>query len=343
MASPVKARPISTLSQNTLESNVDLLSGISDVLHRLETHFEGQQARLEFIESCMRSGTVSPVSNDPAIKKITPTSGLDTHSPNMSYAFHEFPSRSSDIDSPAANYQASIWKLQRHFLSSNDGRSDIHDALEEPSHDKTRLERKTSPGPPTELATGNLEMKNDDAYSISVYPSEILSRSETTIPPVPPLPIVGSVEAGNKKELGPLEYSIPYSSTAPASRLSPEPTPSGPLSRSSSLKFWKSGVRDRPSFASARTTSSSIAKPRPPHERVEMAYCAYGNFFGSFSSSAERQANRKEITRLGALALPISEIQTGRKDLELAGLRRIFSRVLSKISSKRPQLVYSVY
>ena len=303
------------MSQGIPEANSDPLHAVSEVLHRLETHLARQDARLRFIESCIRSGATSPVSDVPSIQEETLELARVNQSSEPSQARYKSLGAPSEVASLAATYRASLLNLQARFLNSSDIDRDgcLHQMYSKVVAE-SRMENSTpqlnlplEPVNPSE----NPDLIYDDAYSVSVYPSEpftrseIFKRSEVDIPPVPALPTISIIERLSTDGIGTLEQSIPYSSTVSTAQTSSQTPPTSPISRSSSLKFWKTRS-NRDTMVTAQSTASSTfaSQTRQPHIRAEITYHAYENFWGSVFSSAEKRASRKEIHRLQALAVP---------------------------------------
>ena len=334
-----QARPASLISQSTHTSNNDILLSFSNVLQRLETHLEGQNARLDSLETYIRSGAASPVSDRAPSPEATPASASGKQLPRLPKASFAGASSASTVETPAALYEASIRELQKQFLASDINKPYYEDSMDKECRSSLEVERNTTePVDSSNLkpASGIPAMRYDDAYSVSVYPSELYARSDADVPPVPPLTATTPTEHRHGDELGPLESSVPYSIIPPAPEVMLGASSLSPVSRSSSLRFWKNRLS-----RSSLSSSQSLPGPRPPHERVEMAYRAYDNFLGSFASSAEKRAKRDEFRRLDSLGRQSAKTNSGWwRGQGIFG----FLSGLSRITSKRPspQLVYFV-
>ena len=328
------------MSQGAQESN---LSGISDVLHCLKAHLDSQDTRLDFIESYIRSGAASPVPNASSTEEETAV--RNERLPERPSSFHESPGTLPETGSAAAAYQASLLELQERFLKSSSNRRGAWEPVFRDDSETLRSAPKPASLPELGDSSGSSGMIYDDAYSVSVYPSEYFARSEVLnvpqmgIPTIPALPATTAFERDNDDpEL--LENSIPYSSTVSPIRMAPETPPVTLLSRSSSLKFWKnrSGRPSSSSARSARSTSSRVSA-RQQHERVELTYYAYDNFWKSLFSVTERRASRNETRRLSVLAMSTPKVQDCAKSSWLLGLQRLISGMEGKLTLKQPLLV----
>ncbi|KAI0179366.1 hypothetical protein GGR52DRAFT_535898 [Hypoxylon sp. FL1284] len=184
--------------------------------------------------------------------------------------FPESLSQSTSLQKPSASlYKASIVGLQRNFEFKDDD-DDEGDASFEPKSGNERMSFPFSDEAGGEGST-SADKYNTDVYSLSVYTPQLLSRFDLGAPPVPQVPITTEYE--NLDETN------------------------SSSSRASTNESWSSD------------NTSSSASTQKSHERAELAYYAYDNFFISLQSSRslrsqERKASRAEVKRLQSLAPP---------------------------------------
>ena len=341
------------MSQGIFGASNDPLHGISDMLHRLETYLAGQDARLQFIESYIRSGATPLCLDGPSIREETSESLRISQSSKSIRPRDEAPDTLAEIDTLAAAYRASLFDLRTRFLNSSDIKRDERQHQMHPkSGDESGMESLAPQinRPPVSVhPSGNLDLIYDDAYSVSVYPSEpftrseLFNRSEADIPPVPALRTVPNNERLSTDDIGPLENSIPYSSTVSAVQAFSQAPPTSPISRSSSLRFWKTrSNRDTIVTTESTISSACTSQTRQPHIRAEMTYHAYENLRHSVFSSTEKRASREEIHRLQDLAVPVTKNADIEKDSRFFGLYKVFSRFLGNLGPKRPSLVFYI-
>ena len=334
-----KAPSMSTMSQGVSEISNDPLHGISKILHRLETHLAGQDARLQFIETYVRSGAASPVSDGaPAPEDISESVQVNQSSKPYR-ARHAFQGTPSETGSLAASYRASFFDLQTQFLSSNDINGDEYRPKEYLNSDDESGTKSRAPQLvlPPELANSsrNLNLVYDDAYSVSVYPSEPLARSElfdrseADLPPVPALPTLPNLERLSTEGIGAPEFSVPYSSTVSAAQSSSQVPPTSPISRSSSLRFWKTrSNRDTATTTRSTPSSTSTSQTWQPHIRAEMTYHAYENS-GVLCFSLQRSVPAEK--RFTGLKLWLYQQQTTKRSERASGTSNstVYSRAFA--------------
>lgn len=274
-------------------ANNHVLVDIFDTLHRLETKLEGQDFRLVTIEQSIRSGSISPLPDDLEFHHRSSLSSTDEHD----WQDKPLPHRpvSSKATSPASLYAASIVEMRRRFEFVDDSQYDIQDPLPEP---QIGAEPYTPQSLKPMAQTDDALADHDDAYTLSVYSSDVLSRRDLrrqaralnrSSRSQSNHDVIGVKETDKGK--GKFVTNLESPGALPR-----EPPPRSRTSTSRRSRSSRKSIDSQSSQSSQRS-----------YERVAMTYYACDNFKQSLQGSrslrsTERRFNMEEMERLKNLS-----------------------------------------
>lgn len=327
-------------------ANTTVLVDIFNTLNRLETRLEGQDFRLDTIEHSIRSGSISPSGDE-----IDYPTSPDASGRRYSRSWREKPLPAEPL-TPAIEtsseelYAASIMEMRRKFEFVDDSRSVIHETLRRDQSEAVPSTQKQ------QLQPHMAGMDNDDAYTHSVYSTDVLSASRILLP-----------NLASQLHAVEVDFSTSPSGSAKGKETfvtvldepsQPETVSPGIFTRSRSftVRSWRSRS-SRKSIDTQRSVSQRSISSQESHETVAMTFYACHNFVESLQTSkslrsAEKQSQAEERLRLKALAMSADLVRNS-SVINLSGgvtwmstLRKVFGGFFSDAVRARAQNVYVV-
>lgn len=319
----------------------NILVDIFNTLHRLEGRLEGQDFRLDNIESSIRSGSIST----PPDEVDYPFSSSGSGRNSRSYRDKPLPAQPASTlaeTSPAELYVASIQEMRPRFEFLDDSQSAIQETRDEPVWAEA--------GPSTKSQQHQLPLRerhndDEDTYTHSVYSTDLLSSARLS------MPIAATQSRQNKIDikttasgLGKENFVTVIGEAEPTS-----PTASARTFSVRSLRTLSTRYRSRRTSIDSKGSKST----HESYEIARMTYYACNNFVESLQTSKslhsrEKRFQQEERLRLMALATSKDamhnsvDAKSSRNMTWAMALRRFLGGIFNGAVKVRGQRIYVV-